>query len=227
MYFSRIALADTAGREPGFQETFRTPYTLHRSLWGLFSDHPERDRDFLYRVEFSGRRPVVYSLSEREPFDGRGFWKVESKPFRPVMRRGMRLGFDLRVNPVVSRRDEDGRQSRHDVVMDAKHRLREKKGGRGLPTQAELVQSEAFAWLDRRTSRGGFDVSEGGVVAEGYVQHRFKKGRGEKARRVSLSTVDLKGVLTVTDPDVFTETLRNGLGPAKGFGCGLMMIRRV
>jgi CRISPR system Cascade subunit CasE len=41
-------------------------------------------------------------------------FKVESKDYRPQLEIGQRLGFDCRVNPVVTRQGK-----KHDVVMDA------------------------------------------------------------------------------------------------------------
>jgi CRISPR system Cascade subunit CasE len=38
--------------------------------------------------------------------------------------------------------------------------------------------------------------------------------------------MDFRGILTVTDTEKFTDTLMQGLGKAKAFGCGLMLIRR-
>jgi CRISPR system Cascade subunit CasE len=39
--------------------------------------------------------------------------------------------------------------------------------------------------------------------------------------------LDYKGVLCVTDTELFKTTLFNGIGRSKAFGCGLMMVRRV
>ncbi|WP_308340124.1 type I-E CRISPR-associated protein Cas6/Cse3/CasE [Thiolapillus sp.] len=36
----------------------------------------------------------------------------------------------------------------------------------------------------------------------------------------------MQGSLTVTEPDAYLATLKQGLGRAKAFGCGLMLIRR-
>jgi CRISPR system Cascade subunit CasE len=40
-------------------------------------------------------------------------------------------------------------------------------------------------------------------------------------------TVRYDGLLRITDPDAFRETLIRGIGPAKAFGCGLMLVKRV
>lgn len=50
----------------------------------------------------------------------------------------------------------------------------------------------------------------------------FRKGnRGGK-----LVTVTFEGVLNVTDPAHLIRLLENGVGPAKAFGCGLLLVRR-
>ena len=42
------------------------------------------------------------------------------------------------------------------------------------------------------------------------------------------STLEFDGILAVTEPEVFIEKcLFSGIGPAKGFGCGVMLVRRV
>lgn len=81
-------------------------------------------------------------------------------------------------------------------------------------------------WLLDRAASHGFSVSPEGIRADSYRQHRLSKGKGNQP--VTFSTVDFNGILTVTEPNVFVEKcLFDGIGPAKGFGCGLMLVRRV
>jgi len=49
-----------------------------------------------------------------------------------------------------------------------------------------------------------------------------KEGRGGK-----LVTVTFEGNLWVKEPERFVNFLQNGVGPAKSFGCGLLLVRRV
>ena len=46
--------------------------------------------------------------------------------------------------------------------------------------------------------------------------------KGDKAQ---FRSVDLQGELIVNDPDRFLDLLIKGIGPAKGFGCGLMLVK--
>ncbi|MHC1626960.1 MAG: type I-E CRISPR-associated protein Cas6/Cse3/CasE [Methanoculleaceae archaeon] len=229
MYFSRLTMRPDASKSPEFWRIASGPYQIHQMVWDLFV-HPEHtERDFLYRVDRQKGSPVVYVISSREPVYQGGVWKLESKPFNPVIRPGQRLLFSLRANPVVSRRLEpDGegkrRQVRHDVVMDAKKRLQEESGNSRF-RMADLVQQEGARWLRSRADKHGFSIDEGAVRADAYRQIRFRKGKSKNT--VSISTIDFTGILDVTDPNLFLESLESGIGPAKGFGCGMMMVRRV
>ena len=86
-------------------------------------------------------------------------------------------------------------------------------------------------WLRKKGDCNGFELVTGGSVngrerlkfqAESYRWHAMPK----KGRNAGFSTVDFEGELRVTEPILFKELLFKGMGPAKAFGCGLMMIRR-
>ena len=222
MYFSRISLQDDAQRTLDFWRVFQNPYILHQSIWKLFGDHADRKRDFLYRLEQNKSRPMIYAVSAREPSGTRDLWRVETKGYEPKINPGARLAFMLRANPIRAKRDEENKQHRHDVVMEAKTRQKEQGEKKLIP---QIIQEEGLNWLSSRAEKCGFIVKPEDVRADGYQQHRFVKGKGGK--QVSLSTLEFNGALTVADPKLFLETLYEGIGPAKGFGCGLMLVRRI
>lgn len=226
MFFSRITLHTKADEQRGFWEIFKNTYALHQAVWQLFADSPDRDRDFIYRFDQVKHRPFVYAVSKREPLDGKDLWRIESKVYHPKLASGTCLSFLLRANPVRTKRDEAGRQHRHDVVMDATTCLKaEKADGVSAMHAAALIQEAGGRWLSDRAEKNGFRVEPGALRVDGYQQHRFLKGKG--ARRISISTLDFSGVLKVTDTVAFLQTLYEGIGPAKAFGCGMLMVRRV
>ena len=243
MYFSRITIKPDAVKSKEFFDLATGPYQIHSMIWELFSESEDQKRDFLYRMDIKNSRPVIYTVSQREPNYLGNLWNIETKPYNPQISEGMSLGFTLRANPVVkktvpSNKGMKGKQSRHDVVMDAKWRIREKSGkDAGAVNMSKLIQQEGFRWLANRSDRCGFSIDPKNdfeedsdeesrkVRVDAYTQHKFIQGA--KKRAISLSTLDYTGVLTVTDKGKFTEALYHGIGPAKGFGCGLMMIRRI
>ncbi len=202
-------------------------YREHQHLWRLFDTDPDAERDFLFRREQpAGGFPRFYLLSRREPRHDDKVWQIETKAYRPAVHAGQQLAFSLRVNPTVSRRDAQGRQVRHDVVMDLKHHMGFKEmPADERPLLAELIQQAGLEWLQKRAERHGFSFSPGELRVEGYQQHRASKKGGKKPIRYS--TLDFTGLLTVADAGLFQQALTKGIGPAKAFGCGLLLVRRL
>lgn len=225
MYFSRITLQENARQSSDFWRVFQSPYTLHQAIWQIFSDHADRKRDFIYRVDKDGPRPLIYTVSMREPDQSNDIWHIESKPYSPKINPGSNLSFMLRVNPVVSKRDESNKQHRHDVVMDLKASFKKKNLPKNeMPTIAAIAQEAGWNWLAKRAETNGFTVQQQHVRADSYRQESFVKKKG--GRRIQYSSLDIVGELTVADPEVFLDKLYNGIGPSKSFGCGLMMVKR-
>ncbi|MCD4845713.1 MAG: type I-E CRISPR-associated protein Cas6/Cse3/CasE [Methanosarcinales archaeon] len=225
MYMSRIRLQPNASENKDFWRSMGNTYQIHRLLWSLFADDPQRSRDFLYRYENTKGLTTFYSVSERTPEDEGEVWQIKSKLYEPILHVDQRLSFSLCANPIRTKRDNNGKQHRHDVVMNAKNQLKQEGVPRGeWPSEAEIVQEQGFEWLARKGEQYGFMVGEHEVRADGYRQERFYKAKGK--HQVNISTIDFTGLLTVTDPERFKDALYGGIGPAKGFGCGLLMVRR-
>lgn len=147
-------------------------------------------------------------LSERAPRDT-PVWRVaQTKPFDPQLRRGDALTFSIRANATVSR---DGK--RHDLVVDAVKR------GDSRP-QREIAAEIYPAWIRRQGDRCGFEVAD--VVAGRRVRHVGVR----RGADLTFWTVDLDGVLVVRDPDLVRATLLSGLGHARAFGAGLLLVAR-
>jgi CRISPR system Cascade subunit CasE len=163
---------------------------------------------------------MFYLLSDEAPEDRDGYWSLATKPFEPRLKAGMRLQFDLRLNPVKKSRDANGRQHRHDLVMDMKRDLRDGENGIDMPA---LQQAAGLKWVASRADQYGFRLVDDALLAEGYRQHRFHPGK--KKSPIRFSSLDVKGLLEITDVEAFQAGLYHGIGPAKSFGCGLLLVR--
>ncbi|MCX6696527.1 MAG: type I-E CRISPR-associated protein Cas6/Cse3/CasE [Methanoregula sp.] len=223
MLISRVRLQPDAAEKKEFWESVDSAYHIHSLVWDLFADAPGRKRDFIYRQDMVHGLPAFFCVSDRAPIDRKGIWRVESKPYAPVVKKDQIFSFVLRANPIRTKRDNEHKQHRHDVVMEAKTRLKEKPGV--LLREADIVQQAGFVWLAQKGEANGFSIRSEDIRTDGYLQHRFKKTRGD--HEIRISTLDFTGLLMVTDPDQFVQALFTGIGPAKGFGCGMMMIKRV
>ncbi len=223
MYFSRIHI-----RPGSFDPEELLPlicgegYADHALLWKLFPDDPDAKRDFLYRREEKEGWPFFYLVSQRKPQDASGLFLPESKEYRPRVRKGEAMAFSLRVNPVITRKDDKGKRKRHDVVMNAKKPLKEAKEEFSTP---EIVQESGISWLAARAEKCGFSFDPAQVRTESYLQHNIKKPGQRK--NIRFSTLDFQGLLMVKDEELFISALYKGIGPAKSFGCGLLLVKRI
>ncbi|WP_085315373.1 type I-E CRISPR-associated protein Cas6/Cse3/CasE [Derxia lacustris] len=230
MFFSLIVPAEGREREAARQR-LDGPYAEHQWLWRLFAAPEGTPRDFLYRRRDVGGLPRYYVVSQRAPGAADPGWEVRVRDYAPQLRAGDRLAFELRANPTV-RHGRDGKSSRHDVVMEAKKKLLAERGlarwddlpEDERPPLYELVSDAAGHWLDRRAERCGFALDRAALVVDAYTQH----GRHERRtaeRELSFSSVDFSGELVVTEPAAFARTLAEGIGTARAFGCGLLLVR--
>lgn len=225
-YFSRITLRkDTLEPRRLAHVVTQDTYQDHRGIWRLFPDRPESNRDFLFRREQWEGSFRYFVLSAQEPSDRDGLWRVETKNFDPKLYQGQVLTFSVRVNPIITRSSE-GNHARHDVIMDAKKaKVYTALPISERPSQAELVQTTGLAWLHSRCGRWGFTPLDGSVLADGYQQQCVYKRGGSSPIR--FSTLDFTGILRIDNPDLFKEALLHGIGPAKGLGCGLLLVKPV
>lgn len=227
MYFSLIT--PTEGRvHEAVHERLDGPYADHQWLWRWFPAERGTPRDFLFRRHDGGEAPRYYVVSRRTPSQEGGVWQLQTREYEPQVSAGDRLQFELRANPTV-RHGRDGKSKRHDVVMEAKKKLLSARGlsrwgdwqGEDKPSLDSVVHDACNDWLKRRGEALGFDLDSESLVVEAYDQHQEKPGQ-----TLCFSTVDLTGQLVVTDPVAFQRALLEGIGSAKAFGCGLLLVRR-
>lgn len=211
MYLSRLILNPRSRQVRG---ELARPYQMHRTLMRAFPDASEGGPGrVLFRVDTLRHRhsPMLLVQSEKQPdwswLDGNGDYVVsgeggeppqECKPFEPRFGTGQQLIFRLRANPTV------------------------KKDGKRLGL---LKEEEHAAWLERKARAGGFRVASCRIIPEGMVKDKKDTRQGRHA--LTFFAVRYEGLLAVTDPKRFEETLRAGIGAAKGYGFGLLSVAPV
>lgn len=226
MHFSLITPAPGHEREAA-HDWARGAYEAHQWLWRFLPEPAGTARSFLFRRRDVDGLPRFYVVSAREPVAPSAHWQVSSKPYAPRLAAGDRLAFDLRANPVVTTRNAAGRAARHDVVMHEKALLLKERGlsrwadwtTPDRPGLHELVRRSGSAWLMQRCDAIGARLDIESLRVEGYEQHRGKTGS------LRFSTVDFSGHLEVQDAGALQRALMQGVGHAKAFGCGLLLVR--
>lgn len=197
-------------------DTARNPYEFHRQLWRLFpgvekevrrsGDEPRQG--FLFRVEESlpGRPARLLVQSRQAPAMASGVSVIGTREFNPQPVAGQRLAFLLTANPVKT-------------ITDAERVA--KPGKKSDKCRVPLIQEAAQReWLTRKLAAAA-QIEAADVLP--HAPLHFRKGnRGGK-----LVTVSYEGTLRVSDPAALAGCLENGIGPAKAFGCGLLLVRRI
>jgi CRISPR system Cascade subunit CasE len=166
--------------------------------------------------------------------------RPEVKEFNPSFVKGQRLRFRLLANPtkkIDTIRQEE--RQRH-----TKEELRQIEGRNGrrvpVPSSEELrawreknpkgdertfISLRLLDWLAewrvRPDESPGFSIdNDSTTVQAGYVYvNKARDGEGNRLR-----SVRYQGVLQVTDPDKFRNTLLRGIGAGKAFGFGLLSV---
>lgn len=235
MYLAKVRVPITGlDRKALFDLLQGNAYGQHRLLWRLFPE--ETERPFLFRQELEQEEkqhprsgparglPLFYVVSAVAPQSVPGLLDCEYKPFTPQLGHGQRLAFRLRANPVVARLEPGHKRSkRHDVLMNAKKQAQAESKTDPLEIQNRM-DAAAQAWLGDpdRSQRHGYQLVTQPAVS-GYQQHVYRR----KGREIRFSSVDFHGILEIQEPDRFYQTLSDGIGRSKAFGCGMWMIRRV
>lgn len=201
MYLSKVLVKGPA---------CRNRYEIHRLLWKLFPEDAEANRDFLFRVEQSdyscaeilmqsNRRPEVPSNAARI---------LACKPYQPVFVQGQRLAFLLMANPIKMINDESGRRNADGEIKKSRVPL--------------IREDDQRTWIERKL---GAAASIETLVIDPVSSIKFRKVKEDRAGKIQ--PVRFQGILRVEDAETMTALLQNGIGPAKAFGCGLMLVRRV
>lgn len=201
-------------------------YTWHKKLWECYPGAPDAKRDFLTRIDpledairfwiMSKQKPV------RPPWCPLGCFAV--KEISPSFFKHRYYAFDLRANPIktIVQRGPKGET------------LLKPNGKRKTGKRVPLVKpDELRAWLihkgsvrcrDENTGKdipGGFCImEEEPLEISPMVENHFRK----KSHTAYHGGVQFRGTLEVTDQAKFVETYHCGVGSAKGFGFGLLLL---
>ncbi|MCY3780003.1 MAG: type I-E CRISPR-associated protein Cas6/Cse3/CasE [Chloroflexi bacterium] len=177
-------------------------YELHRTLLCAFPEDLPADERVLYRVEQRPRLPYVTILVQSQMLPD---WKKAERLNDP--RYLCKLPEVRAVEPQVSKglRLPFRLQANPIVKRDGKR-------------HAIYADDKLTRWLQRKGEAHGFAIDPLNIRSA-----KLGKQHGKK-RKQTWHLVQFDGALEVTDPVSFVAGLRNGIGSAKAFGCGLLSV---
>lgn len=208
MYLSRMKL-DSKRR--GTMRALASPNLIHGAVEQAFSGPRERR---LWRIDTLAGDMYLLILSRETPDLTEAFRQFgaedevpvwETRDYEPLLRRietGSRWHFRLTANPTVSKAAGSG--------------------GRGR-VYGHVTSGYQEQWLLDRAQGHGFLLEKDAFRVVQSRWQRFRKGK-DGGRPVTLLSVTYEGCLTVTDPELFRQTLVNGLGRGKAYGLGMFTV---
>ena len=217
MYLSRVEL------NPYRRETMRaleSPQIMHAAVMASFDSFSpgKSDTRVLWRIDRlasstylliqSGDKPDLHHIVDQfgRPDTGQTGDTVDYEPFISNIEVGQTWRFRLRANPVRSIPPKE-------------------PNARGKVCH-HITSEQQLKWLLDRCENWGVSMSNGGSPTVNIVQ-REKRTFDRKGSKVTISTVTFEGELTIINRDKFVESLRNGIGRAKAYGCGMITIARI
>ncbi|WP_019991487.1 type I-E CRISPR-associated protein Cas6/Cse3/CasE [Rudanella lutea] len=237
MYLSKLILnprCRDARRDVG------SPYELHRTLARAFDTEPGTDyrckHGVLFRLEpmaYAQALPTVLVQSATQPD-----WNelpetyllqpAHTKPVSVSLAVGQTLAFRLVANPTKKEKREGKRQGRRVALTE--YDVDEAAGMEPSDGAVGVVATPARIWLGRKGEQHGFRVLY--ATSDDFWLGRAASGRAAAGVKPDLTDkqrlphygVRFDGLLQVTDPALLAEALRQGIGPAKAFGFGLLSL---
>ncbi|MDO9545159.1 MAG: type I-E CRISPR-associated protein Cas6/Cse3/CasE [Pelolinea sp.] len=213
MYLSKLLLNKNCAQA---RADLGNPYNMHRTIMRSFPTPLSEDERVLFRIEYaiSGENAVVLVQSMEEP----NWEKVE------------KLHNDYFAQEPMSRslktlKFKNGDLFRFRMRVTISKRVVYKNSGKSQRISL-FSEQDRIEWLNRKAKNGGFSLMGERLVVRDAPYRNFLIKRENENFRATLNMVDVDGQLTVEDGEKFLECFMQGIGPAKGLGCGLVSLAK-
>lgn len=156
-----------------------------------------------YVYVLSSDRPDLTHLVEQAGWPTTRTWRTAD--YQPVLDRladGQRYGFRLTANPTRSTKVHEGHRSQR---------------------VAHVTAQQQLGWLLERATRIGINLGDPSSPTADVVDRDVRAFRRGEAK-VTLATATFEGTLAVVDASALRTAITSGIGPAKGYGCGLLTL---
>jgi CRISPR system Cascade subunit CasE len=184
----------------------RDTYDWHQRIWQAFAGRDGEARDFLIRVDRKEEAYRVLILSRSTPIKP-AWCPTEcfgTKTVPDDYFSHPRYRFSLLANPTRKvRSNRDGERT---------------KNGRRM---AIIERDQLLEWLKRKAEAGGFTFDPEAVRTIPRGPEYFHKNSWAHGAH---NGVEFQGELSVLDLSRFRETVAAGIGSAKAFGFGLLLL---
>lgn len=175
---------------------------LHRTVLSAFPERMPSEERVLYRLELHPDRPYATLLVQSQTLP---IWDQSKRLSKP---RYLFQSPELRC---IQPQFQEGMR----LPFRLQGNSTVKRLGKRCPIYDEGGQ---MGWLQRKGQQHGFDVDPL------YVRIVELDKLYGKRRQQTWHVVQFDGILQVVEPEIFASALREGIGSAKAFGCGLLSV---
>lgn len=214
-----------------------TPDT-ERLLWRLDTDNPHRP----HLIALTRSKPDWTHLVEAAGWptaDGDHHITADYTPLLAQLAIGREFTFRLTANPVQNIPQPPTTNPTADTGNAPNDTRNAPKRRRTTVRTGHRTAAHQLNWLLKRTAGYGFQIpaarTDPGLPIPGTdepapapdvrITHRDRLAFTKKNQRhIVLHVATFQGRLQVTDTDLLTRALLDGIGPAKAYGCGLLTL---
>lgn len=158
----------------------------------------EASRQFLYRLDYDTLGTLSITIQSSVKPEDIGIGRLEIKRVPVVFLHQEKYYFRVRFSPIA------------------------KSNGKVIRVNSRT--DSAIRWLVSRSDRFGVEFDESSMDKE---LSSIMNMHGKNGNVITISSVDISGILMVKDKMKFAETVYHGIGPYKGFGLGLMQLKPI
>lgn len=185
-------------------------YDWHQKVWECFLGRDGKHRDFLTRVDQIGD----------------GFRLLIVSPVKPVRPEWCPADSWRGTKPIPE--DYFGhRRYRFQLCANPTKKIAVEKPGGGFTKNGRRVplcsRENLAGWIKRKGEEGGFQIEEDSLRTLRRGAEYFTKEKTKETRGLH-NAVEFQGILEVTDRQKFREGFERGIGSAKAFGFGLLVL---
>lgn len=224
-----IALTHWATRRRWLSPDGDLGYALHALLAEAFDGQPPTPFRYMNEQGLlaycdADENDLVRRIDKAPPETQRllGLDRLRLKPFPIAWPGGKRLGFEVRIRPII--RTKAGRE--RDLYQ---YRMEQQtvKRGESTPTRESIYRD----WLDARLTAGNaadlVNATMHGFTLRQVVRRPQKSADDTQRKPQSVAGPDVlfRGELEVDNPTAFSELISRGIGRHRAFGYGMLLLR--
>lgn len=173
-------------------------YKLHQTMYDVYPNR--NNRCFLYYAKYSYSSALKVLIQSDEEPSMPQYGNLQTKEVDEKIFHHRKYLFQTKFCPV--------KQKSHSNTV--------------IPLKKE---EDVFKWLTDREQTWGIQFNTDSLmkVGDGVISMRQKNN----LNKITLNYVEITGILSVDNQDLFKSMILNGIGRSKGFGLGMVQIRAI